>query len=348
MRFLRPRFQKLVPYYSKHITEGVILNANESAYAAPAALAAHMKEWVGEALMSRYPDTDSTKLASAIAEAFKVAPENVVCGVGSDEIIDCILSATIDENDKVLAPQPSFSMYAEFTVLNSGQFLAVPLKEDFSYDVSAICEMIKKEQPKVTFLCNPNNPTGCILTVDEIKQIISVAEGLVIVDEAYAEFDYCKESMIPYINEFDNMIVLKTFSKAYALAGARVGYGIACKALIDLINTVIVPYNLSIFSQEVATWAITHREAYKPQIDQIVADREKLAKALQALDVKTYPSAANFIWTELPEGVFEELEQKQIYIRRMLVAGKAYFRITVGTSEENEKLIEALQVALHK
>lgn len=342
MRFLRPRFSSLKPYHSAYVTEGVILNANESPYGPPEGLVSHMKEWVENMLISRYPDTDSTRLSEAIATAFEVKPENVVCGVGSDELIDCILSSTLEENDKVLAPWPSFSMYAQFTVLNSGQFMTVPLKADFSYDVAAILSAIEAHQPKVIFLCNPNNPTGALLTRDEMKEIIAVSKGLVVVDEAYAEFNGCAESMIPFVNDYDNLVVLKTFSKAYALAGARVGYGIASKAIIDLIQTVIVPYNLSIFSQEVAVWAITHREAYKAQIETIIKEKTVLEASLKTLGIKVYASAANFLWTELEDEAFEKLEAAQIYIRKMKVENKNYYRITVGTRAENEKLLEVL------
>lgn len=347
MRFLRPRFQNMRPYHSAYITEGVILNANESPYTAPEGLVTHMKEWLSTEMLScRYPDTDSLKLGSAIAKHFNVETENVVCGVGSDELIDCILSSTIEDQDKVMMPYPSFSMYAQFSVLNSASLIKVPLNADFTYNIEAFIEAVQKEQPKVIFICNPNNPTGCVMVKEEIKRILEVAEGLVVVDEAYAEFDDCKESAIPFINEYSNLVVLKTFSKAYALAGARVGYGIACREVIDLINTVRVPYNLSIFSQEAALWAIKNVGQYTENIKKIIDERGVLEAGLKALGIKTYPSHANFIWCELPEGIFEALAAKQIYIRKMQVNDQDYYRITVGTPEENQILLKALSTIL--
>ncbi len=344
MRFLRPRFQSLKPYHSAYITEGVILNANESPYMPPEGLVSHMQQWLSSEMLScRYPDTDSLKLSEALAKQFDVAVENVVCGVGSDELIDCILSSTIEKDEKVMMPYPSFSMYAQFSVLNSGSLIKVPLTADFSYDVEAFITAIEKEQPKVIFICNPNNPTGCIMAREDIKRILEVAEGLVVVDEAYAEFDDCKESVIPFIKEYNNLVVLKTFSKAYALAGARVGYGIACKEVIDLINTVRVPYNLSIFSQEAAWWAIQNKDCYKENIEKIISQRPILEKGLQDLGIKAYPSHANFIWCQLQDGIFEALERQKIYIRKMMVDDKPYYRITVGTPEENRTLLEALK-----
>ena len=346
MHFLRPRFQDLKPYHSTHITTGVILNANESPYTAPEALVEHMQKWMStEMLSSRYPDTDSVKLAEAIAKAYDVKAHNVVCGVGSDELIDCILSSTIEEGDKVLMPDPSFSMYAQFSVLNSADLIKVPLDENFAYDIEGLIKAIKTVQPKVIFICNPNNPTGAILSTEAIREILKVSKGLVVVDEAYAEFNHCEETVIPLINTYNNLVVLKTFSKAYALAGARVGFAIACEEIIELINTVRVPYNLNIFSQEAAKWVIENRHLYQTNIEKIITARGVLEAGLKELGIKTYPSYANFIWCELKEGIFETLQAQAIYIRKMTINNQNYYRITVGTSEENEILLKALKVA---
>lgn len=346
MRFLRERFKEMQPYHSPYITEGIILNANESPYEAPESLKDFMKSKLDTLLVNRYPDTDSLELAAAIAKVYDVKPHNVVCGVGSDELIDCILEGAIEEGDKVLVPEPSFSMYKQFTILKCGSLLPIPLKSDFSYDTKALLDAIRKEQPKVIFLCNPNNPTGCILTREEIKAILELAEGLVVVDEAYE--DFCEEeiSMIPFINNYTNLVVLRTFSKAYALAGARVGYGIAHKEVIDFINTVRVPYNLSLFSQEVATWAILHHTSFQDNAIRIIKEKKIVEEGLQKLGVKTYDSHANFIWTELKDEIFEALCEAKIYIRRMLVDGKPYYRITIGTPQENQTLLQFLGTVL--
>lgn len=348
MRFLRERFSMLKPYHSSYISEGVILNANESPYAPPEALKEYMKEHLDELLVNRYPDTDNTKLSEAIARTYGVDVHNVICGVGSDELIDCILSSTIEADDKVLIPSPSFSMYGQFTLLNSGRGIEVPLKEDFSYDVDQLEKVILEEQPKVVFLCNPNNPTGCILRRDEIERLLQVAQGLVVVDEAYEDFASEDISSIDLIHQYQNLIVLRTFSKAYALAGARVGYGIACEEVIDLIGTVIVPYNLSVFSQLAATWCIEHRPIFLENAKKIMSQRGVLDAGLKALGYKTYPSEANFIWCELEESVFDALKEQAIYIRKMTVRGKNYYRVTIGTPEENEALLAALKALKEK
>ena len=343
MRFLRERFRSLKPYHSAHLTEGIILNSNESPYPVPEALMNYMKENIDQLLVNRYPDTDSTTLIKAIAKAYGINEKNVVCGVGSDEMIDCILASVLEEDDKVLIPHPSFSMYSQFTLLNSGYALKVPLKPDFSYDFEKIKETILKQQPKVIFICNPNNPTGCILSQMQIEEILRISEGLVIVDEAYEDFSSEEISVIPLINKYNHLIVLRTFSKAYALAGIRVGYAISCEELIDLINTVKVPYNLNMFSQLVATWAIEHKEVFKENARKIIAERKILDEGLKSLGFKTYPSEANFIWVELPDRYFDLLIQRKIYIRKMVIEDRNYYRISIGTPEENEILLTALK-----
>lgn len=343
MRFLRERFRSLKPYHSAYLTEGIILNSNESPYPVPEALMTYMKENIDQLLVNRYPDTDSTTLIKAIAKAYGINEKNVVCGVGSDEMIDCILASVLEEDDKVLIPHPSFSMYSQFTLLNSGYALKVPLKPDFSYDFEKIKEIILKQQPKVIFICNPNNPTGCILSQRQIEEILKISEGLVIVDEAYEDFSSEGISVIPLINKYNHLIVLRTFSKAYALAGIRVGYAISCEELIDLINTVKVPYNLNMFSQLVATWAIEHKEVFKENARKIIAERKILDEGLKSLGFKTYPSEANFIWVELPDRYFDLLIQRKIYIRKMVIEDRNYYRISIGTPEENEILLTALK-----
>lgn len=343
MRFLRERFSRLRPYHSAYLTEGILLNSNESPYPVPEALMTYMKENIDQLLVHRYPDTDSTTLMKAIAKVYDIDEKNVVCGVGSDEMIDCILAGVLEEEDKVLIPHPSFSMYSQFTLLNSGYALKVPLKLDFSYDFEKIKETILNQQPKVVFICNPNNPTGCILSRTQIEEILKISEGLVIVDEAYEDFSSEEISVISLIHKYNHLVVLRTFSKAYALAGIRVGYAIACEELIDLINTVKVPYNLNMFSQLVATWAIEHKELFKANAHKIIAERKILDEGLKNLGFKTYPSEANFIWLELPDRYFDLLMQRKIYIRKMTIEDRNYYRISIGTPEENEILLGALK-----
>ncbi|PHV71017.1 histidinol-phosphate transaminase [Sporanaerobium hydrogeniformans] len=341
MPFMKQNLAGLEAYKAPYITTGIKLDANENTHPIPQALRDHMREWVDSMLISLYPDTNSIALCEALARNYEVPSDWVVCGVGSDQLIDYLLRAVLKEGDKVLAPGPSFSMYRQSTFINGGQLIEVPLASDFSYDVPAFLEGIRKEQPQLIFICNPNNPTGCALTNEEMERIVTSTSALVIIDEAYGEF--LGETAIPLVKKYSNLIVLKTFSKAYSLAGARVGYGVAQAPLITMINKIRPPFNLNIFAQEVALWVITHQEAFAPSIAAIVSERERLIKALKELGLTVYNSKANFLWVETPLALDEILTKEEIFIKKMGYNGKPYFRISIGTPKENTLLINVLK-----
>ena len=344
MTFLKESFTKLVPYHAQHITQGIKLDANENPYPMPVELFTYISEWCKNSPINRYPDTDALELREAIATYYGVTPQNVICGVGSDQLIDCTLRAALQKGDDVVVPYPSFSMYQLSTVINSGNLIEVPLCEDFTYNVPAILEIIKKVVPKVVFLCNPNNPTGSILTLDEIREILDATEALVIVDEAYGEFT--KDSAITLTREYTNLLVLRTFSKAYGLAGARIGYGIAHPSIIETINVTKPPYNLNVFSQEMAKWIISNTTYYQDSLKKIIDSRENLYQALKKLPLRVYPSEANFLWVSSEYNLDKILKAKQIYIRKININQKDYFRISIGTDEENQILLETLKEAI--
>ncbi len=341
MRYMRKSLQHLEAYKAPYITTGIKLDANENTHPIPQALRDHMKNWVDSMLVSLYPDTNSVALCEAIAKVYEVPTDWVVMGVGSDQLIDYLLRAVLNEGDKALAPGPSFSMYKQSTSINGGELIEVPLTEDFSYDVEAFIAAIQKEAPRILFICNPNNPTGCALTQEELERIIKSTSGLVIIDEAYGEF--LGETAIPLVKKYDHLVVLKTFSKAYSLAGARVGYGVAQAELIDMINKIRPPFNLNVFAQEAALWVINHREAFKASIEAIVEERERLSEALRELGLKVYPSKANFLWIETPLALDDILAKEDIIIKKMGYHGKPYYRMSVGTMEENSFLLKVLE-----
>lgn len=344
MTFLKESFIELIPYHAQHITDGIKLDANENPYPMPVELATYISEWCKSTPINRYPDTDALELRKAIATHYGVTSQNIICGVGSDQLIDCILRAVLQKGDDVVMPHPSFSMYQLSTVINNGNLIEVPLSEDFTYNTSALLETIKRVVPKVVFLCNPNNPTGSILTLSEIRAILDATEALVVVDEAYGEFT--QDSAITLTKEYTNLVVLRTFSKAYGLAGARIGYGIAHTSIIETINVTKPPYNLNIFSQEMAKWIISNTTYYQDSLRKIIDSREKLYEALKKLPLQVYPSEANFLWVSSEYKLDKILKAKEIYIRKVNVDQKDYFRISIGTDKENQILLETLKEAL--
>lgn len=340
-KWLKKELQDLKAYHAPCVDKGIKLDANESPFGIDRDLKEHLAQWLETASIQHYPDTDSIGLKRALAEDYGVSPNEVTCGVGSDQLIDCILRGAVGEGENVMAPYPSFSMYPLVTQLNQGNYIAIPLKKDFSYDVDAFKEAILCYQPRVIFICNPNNPTGSLLTLEAIEALAACAKGLVVVDEAYGEFiDFTALSLI---HKYPNLVVLRTFSKAYSLAGARVGYAIGDANIIEMIDTIRPPYNLNSFSQEIAKWVIMHKKDFEPMIQAIKQQREQLRQELIALDYEVYPSAANFLWVKTPQPLSKLLAQEGIYIKAIYFEDQVYYRITVGSEEQNQKLLQVLK-----
>lgn len=335
--YIKKSLEDVVPYKAVYREEGIHLDANENTAIPLYTMREHMSKWLLEMPINRYPDSDTTELRLCIAKAYNVSQEQVICGVGSDQLIDLLLRSVLEPGDLVISPVPSFSMYALTTHINGGVFKGIPLTEDFNYDFERFYEEIKNTQPKVTFICNPNNPTGCILTLDEIEHLTQVATGVVVVDEAYVEFG--GDSAVGLVSQYANLLVLRTFSKAYGLAGARVGYGIGSLSLIETLLTVKAPYHLNSFSQEIATWVISHRDAFEACINGIRSERDRVYDVLKQGGYSVYPSYGNFIWMKAHEDIGQVLEEQGIYIKTFNYNATAYYRISIGTSEENNQLL---------
>ncbi|MGL4799286.1 MAG: histidinol-phosphate transaminase [Cellulosilyticaceae bacterium] len=343
---MREAIRDLKPYHAPYVVEGIKLDANENTYPIQEALKVHMAQWVMEMPVNFYPDTDSTALREAISKVYGLSPTQVICGVGSDQLIDCILRTFVEKDDVVLAPAPSFSMYGLSTRINEGRLMEVALKEDFNYDLEAFCEAITTYDPKVIFLCNPNNPTGTLLSTEALQRIVATAKGIVVLDEAYAEFH--EDCSLEVMKAYPNVIVLRTFSKAYGLAGARVGYGLASEALIQCLETVRPPYNLNIFSQEVGRFVMTHKKAFDQAIQWIKETRDEVRERLIQFGMEVAPSAANFLWIRTEEPLDTLLKDAQVHIKKFMHKDTVYYRMSMGTKEEMQQVISILEEALSK
>lgn len=328
--------REMVPYHAPYIVEGIKLDANENTYPVLEALKTHMSKWVQTMPINYYPDTDSTRLREAIGKLYNLESEWVLCGVGSDQVIDCLMRSTLEVGECIVVPKPSFSMYKLTATINYGKVIEVPLNEDFSYDVEALEGAILTHHPKLTFICNPNNPTGSKMSLEAIKRLAKLEVGLLVIDEAYMEFT--KESAIPLLKMYPQLIVLQTFSKAYGLAGSRVGYALASPEVIQMISKVKPPYNLNCFSEEIATWVAQHHTCFLPYIERIVESREDFKSDLEGLGCIVYPSDANFLWVESKWPLEEWLREEAIYVKRFHYNDKAYYRISIGTKGQMEQV----------
>ena len=287
-----------------------------------------------------YPDSDSRILREKMALYYGCRAENIMVGNGSSEIINTVINAYCDKGDKVLGFVPSFSMYRTYCELCSAEYRGVDSEDDFSQNIDKLIKEAKRQKPKIIILCNPNNPTGYVTPMgDIIKLLENVENSLVILDEAYADFS--DNSVAGLINDYENLIVMRTMSKAFGLAGLRVGCLIAAEKTVKYIWKVKLPYNVNILSQYAAEEALKNSGKVRDYIESVKNRREKLGSELKKLNFPVYPSGANFLFVRSPiQNLFEKLMEKGILIRKF---NDTYYRITVGEKEENEILIKELK-----
>ncbi|MDR3264620.1 MAG: histidinol-phosphate transaminase [Synergistaceae bacterium] len=331
------------------------LDSNESPFGLPDALRRRLSAWLEDTKnlngdLNLYPDSENTRLRETLAKFWKVGPENVTCGVGSDQLIDGICRVFLEPGDVVVVPKPTFGMYAISARLNHGEVREVPIpvndSENSDAGSSALADELVRAaaetRAKILFLCSPNNPTGQSLTEEQLCTVAENARCVVVVDEAYGEF--AESTMIPRVGEYPNMIVLRTFSKAFALAGARVGYAVASAGTIDALGLVKPPFNLPTLSQLLATWAVEEAQEYASRVAYLNERREELYRELKKIPWLTVSrSDANFLFVRSERDIAALLEEKGIFVRAC--AGTSEFhnaRITVGTAEQNGKVVETL------
>lgn len=300
--------------------------------------------------INRYPDSSAEKLRGKIGEYVGVDPEKIVAGNGSSEIIDLIMKTFIEKDDQILSFIPTFTMYGIFSKIHSARFIgiegkrdAIPTpRDDFSVDMDILIEKAKEIKPKLILVCNPNNPTGGIIDKLEIKRLLENTNSLVVVDEAYIEF--ADGSMIDEIDNYENLIILRTLSKAIGLAGIRLGYMAANKKIVNWVNKVKAPYNLNSVTQAFGIMALEKVDIIEDYIEREKNRRKTLYNQLNQLGVKVYPSSTNFIlfYSEI-KNLDGKLKDDGILVRKFGGDLEGYYRVTVGNEDENEEFIKSLK-----
>jgi histidinol-phosphate aminotransferase len=259
---------------------------------------------------------------------------------------------TVGSGTKVLIPQPTFTLYSQIVTALGGEVLNVPLTSEFQFNAEAIRQRAVSDRADLIIICSPNNPTGCRIANDALKRLASGFDGLIIVDEAYHEF--AGKTAVPLLMELSNLIVLRTFSKAMAMAGLRVGYLLTSPELAREIHKAKLPYNLNFFSATAAEVACERYDLLKPRINLLIRERERLLSELRLIPgIDPVPSSANFMIAKSavpPQTLFKELLASDILIRDVssypMLAD--YFRVSVGTPEENDRLIIALKEVMER
>lgn len=348
-RWIRPEVRNLTAYRVEDASGLIKLDAMENPYSWPEEMQRAWLNYLQGVGVNRYPDPGATELQQHIRAKMGV-PESMglLLGNGSDELIQ-MLALAVGSPDKVLmAPEPSFVMYRMTAIFTGMSYIGVPLKDDFALDLPKMLAEIRERQPALIFLAYPNNPTGNLFADVDIEAILQAAEGLVIVDEAYHAF--AGQSWMERLGEYENLLVMRTFSKL-GLAGLRLGFLAGPSEFIAELNKVRMPYNINVLTQQTVIFALQHLNTLELQCKQIVAERELMQARLQAMpSVEAYPSAANFILLALKnhnsDTVCQQLKEHGIQIKSMgmepgPLAGM--IRITIGTPEENQSLLDALQ-----
>ena len=341
---MRKEVLRLKAYEVAEIPARIRLDANENPFALSPELKNMVLKEADKVSLNRYPDGGSHDLRQVISSQLGVNIDEVMTGNGSDELIQMIVTAFGGSSAKALYSVPTFSMYGIIAKAQGYVPLEIPLDGNFDLDVNKIIDTIKKEKPRLVFISYPNNPTGNCFSEDRIVRIIEKADSSVIVDEAY--FDFSKKTFLPYLKKYKNLIILRSLSKI-GLAGLRVGILIAGKGIVKELNKVRLPYNLSSFSQVIASAVLKNRRAIDEQIDKIISERERLIDEMKGVgSLEVYPSDSNFILfrIEKAEEVFKGLIDRGILIRNMNKSGRLRncLRVTIGTSAENDEFLKAL------
>ena len=336
-QLVRPMVREISPYRSARDdfedfeAQKVFLDANENPY---------------KSIANRYPDPLQCKLKRTLAKIKGVEANQILLGNGRDEVLDLVFRAFCEPGqDEVILLPPTYGMYTVLAQLNNVKVNTVPLNESFQLDLEGIMKQVNGNT-KVIFVCSPNNPTGNSIPLEQIQNLLNQFSGLVVVDEAYVDFS-TKGSAVRFLDDYPHLMICQTFSKAYGLAGIRLGMGIADSKIIDYFNKIKPPYNVNVLTQKMAFNSLNDQHTTKEHVKELLAERQKLEKELLNIDFvnKIYPSDANFLLIQVDNASkrYDQLLSLDIVVRNRssLLGCENTLRITVGTPQENIRLINA-------
>lgn len=392
LRHVKPAVRSLGAYTLTLREAPVKINQNENPWDLPEAVKRRVLEKALARPWSRYPDFDPKELLEALARFSGWRADGILAGNGSNEAIEALLLVTVGPGTKVVIPEPTFTLYALMTTILGGDPVRVPMAcepqagdatgdpaggvtgasacaaalisersvhparppavaSGFRYNLDALVEARRASGASVTIVCSPNNPTGTSLALADVERLCRESDSLVVIDEAYHEF--AGQTVVPLLERHPNLVVLRTFSKAMALAGLRVGYLLASPELVREINKARLPYNVSFFSQAAALAALEEEEALATSVRRLVAERERLlAQLADVPGVRAFPSDANFFLLEClsvdPRAVFASMLRRGVLVRDVTSYPmlSRCLRVSVGTEAENDAFLHALGTAL--
>ncbi len=351
LRHVKPSVRGLGAYTLRPYEPRIKLNQNESPYDVPQALKDRIHAALAERPWNRYPPFVASNFIQAVAEATRWPGDGILVANGSNELIQSILAVVVGPGVAVVIPEPTFTLYRLMTEVNGGTVVSVALADDLSFDVDAIIRAAVDTDAAVVVLCSPNNPTGAALTREEIERIHDSTGALILLDQAYVEFGGYEA--IPLLDGRPRLVVLRTFSKAMAMAGLRAGYMLADPALTAEVNKAKLPYNINFFTECAAAEVLRSRAEMHPLIERIAAERDRLYAEMRAIPgLRVYPSAANFILfrVEAPGITHGDVFNGLLHDHGVLVRDVSKYpmldrclRVNAGAPEENDAFLHGLR-----
>ena len=347
---IRDDLRGLKPYGAPQLEVPVALNVNENTHGIPEPVALSIVENLASVVMqlNRYPDREFVELRAALARYLGSGLESsqVWAANGSNEILQQFFMAFGGPGRKALSFEPTYSMYPIIARSTSTAYIEVPREDDYQVSVELVTKALETHKPDITILCGPNNPTGTGLSLDVIAAACESTTGMVLVDEAYAEFSGA-DSATSLLGSNPRLVVSRTMSKAFAFAGARLGYLAASDAVVDAMRLVRLPYHLSALTQAAALAALEHSPLMLENVDKIKVQRDRIGSACEGWGLKVHPSDANFVLVagfNDPGKIFQALLDKGVLVRNVGIPHT--LRITAGTEQETTKLLAELALVL--
>lgn len=334
-KLVRENVLRLTPYSCARDEfsgrEGIFLDANENPFGK----------------LNRYPDPYQRELKQAIAQLKETEPDRIFLGNGSDEIIDLTFRIFCNPGkDKVILFTPTYGMYSVSADINDVGIISMPLDDNFQIDIARVKPWLTHEDIKLIFICSPNNPTANSVKQTDIENILENFEGIMVIDEAYADFSD-SPSLMKLTKKYDNLVIMQTFSKAWGLAAARIGMAFSTPEILSFYNKMKPPYNISSVNQEAVLDALNDRDGFTSRLRMIKEEKKRLVTGLEKLGQveKIYPSDANFLLVKVKDAteIYRKLIDKNIIVRNRSSLVNNCLRITVGKKNENDALLKALK-----
>jgi histidinol-phosphate aminotransferase len=343
---VRDDLSALEGYHSPQVHVRVRLNTNESPFPPPAAWRDAFAAELSRVEWHRYPDRAATALREGIAASHSVRPDQVFAANGSNEVLQTLLLTFAGPGRTVATFEPTYQLHGHIARLTGATVAEGERAADFTLDLAEVRRVVAEAQPSVTFLCSPNNPTGLEEPEANVREVLSLAPGLLVVDEAYGQF--ASWSAMGMVHDDLPMVVSRTFSKTWSMAGSRLGYLVGPSWLVDELDKVVLPYHLDAAKQIAGRLALEYADEMEARVQLVVAERERLMAAMSAMPIDVFPSGANFVLFR-PRGVAGRAVWQGLLDRSVLVRDCSSWprlddclRVTIGTPDENDEFLTAL------